>query len=97
MSGPQKDNCGGEILMWVSKDQGRTWGRMALTRNSPFNHNNVLRPMNAQPDLYAFWSTGKPDSEAALQICFCDHLGKVYRLPASMKADFEKPLPVPVK
>ena len=59
-TGPQAFNPGGEVAMWVSKDQGVSW-KMAkqLTEKSEFNHTYCRRPLNAHPDFYALWPNGQ--------------------------------------
>ena len=93
VTGPQPYNPGGEIAMWVSKDEGDTW-RMArqLTEGSIFNHTYCRRPVNAHPDCYALWADGHGRQPSESRLYFCDKSGKhVYRLPYTMDRAPAKP------
>lgn len=90
--GPQPWGTGGEVEALESRDAGRTWKRAArLTSGSEFNHSYVRRPLHAHPDFYALWADGSPDAESASRIYFANRQGQVFRLPAVMKAEREKP------
>jgi hypothetical protein len=95
-TGPQPYNPGGEVAMWVSEDQGKTWTMVRqLTRNSEFNHTYVRRPVNAHPDFYAFWADGHARQPSESRLYFCDQSGeRVWRLPPSMDEEFARPEPV---
>jgi hypothetical protein len=69
--GPQPYGPGGEVCLWTSTDQGATWreGRQ-LTHDSPLNHTYVRRPLNAQPDFYAFWADGNPRKTSSSHLYF---------------------------
>lgn len=88
-TGPQPIGAGGEIAVWVSTDEGRSWQKeRQLTVGSWFNHNYVRRPMNAQPDFFALWADGNPDRFSESHLYFtneaCD---AVFRLPYVMEGD----------
>lgn len=91
--GPQKWSTGGEVVMWTSADQGRTWTRAAtLTKNSKYNHSYSRRPINAHPDFYSFWADGHAWEPSESRIYFTNKAGdKVWVLPERMTEDFEKP------
>ncbi len=94
--GPQPYCTGGEIAVWESRDQGRTWKReRVLTRDSPFNHTYPRRPVDAHPDFYALWADGHAKQPSPSHLYFtnraCD---RVWRLPATMTGDFATPEPV---
>ena len=58
-NGPQPYNPGGEIAMWISKDQSSTWEKTGqLTKDSPRNHTYVRKPVNTHPDFYSLWADG---------------------------------------
>jgi len=91
-AGPQKWGTGGEVEVWTSRDDGRTWAKTgALTHNSRYNHTYVRRPLDAHPDFYAFWADGDAFGESESHLYFSTRDGKVFRLPAQMKTEFEKP------
>jgi hypothetical protein len=91
-AGPQPYGTGGELEEWVSADNGATWKRTrALTAGSRFNHTYVRRPLNAHPDFYALWADGDAFAESESRLYFANRKGEVFRLPAVMKADYERP------
>ena len=91
--GPQPIGGGGEVGIWASSDEGRTWTKVRdVTRRSPRNHNYVRRPVNAHPDFYAFWADGNPDQLSPSYLYFTNQPGdRVWRLPYDMPSDFAKP------
>jgi len=94
--GPQPYNPGGEIAMWTSADAGATWTMARqMTTNSPMNHTYVRRPVNAHPDFYGFWADGHGRKPSESRLYFCNRAGDVFRLPQTMKEDFEKPERLP--
>lgn len=92
-TGPQAHNPGGEMAVWVSKDEGKTWNKVRdVTRSSVFNHTYARRPVNAHPDFYAYWADGHGRRPSESRLYFCDKTGrKVYRLPYTMDKETEKP------
>ncbi|MBI5384945.1 MAG: BNR-4 repeat-containing protein [Verrucomicrobia bacterium] len=91
--GPQPYNPGGEIVMWTSRDQGRTWQRAKqLTRNSSRNHTYARRPLDAHPGFYALWADGHARQPSESCLYFTDRDGThVWRLPARMDGEFAVP------
>jgi hypothetical protein len=91
--GPQPYNPGGEMAMWLSKDQGATWKKTAeLTRHSPLNHTYARRPLNAHPDFYALWADGNPRQPSESSLYFTNQNGdRVWRLPKKMSGEFAVP------
>jgi hypothetical protein len=91
--GPQPFNPGGEMVMWTSKDQGTTWIKeKQLTRDSKLNHTYARKPLNANPEFYAFWADGNPRQPSGSSLYFTNQKGDhVWRLPTKMTADLEKP------
>jgi len=87
--GPQRPGSGGEVAIWISKDQGRTWAKQRdVTRSSSLNHNYVRRPVDAHPDFYAFWADGNPDSLSPSHLYFTNKTGdRVWRLPYEMSGE----------
>ena len=91
-TGPQPYNTGGEMAMWVSKDEGKNWQKVKqLTKNSPYNHTYARRPVNAHPDFYALWADGHAREPSESLLYFCDKEGNVRVLPREMKGEFETP------
>jgi len=91
--GPQAYNPGGEMVMWTSTDQGRTWKQLKqLTRNSPRNHTYARRPFNAHPDFYALWADGDARQPSESHLYFTNQKGDhVWRLPAQIAGDSAAP------
>ena len=91
--GPQRYNPGGEIAMWTSRDQGKTWQKLRqLTHDSPYNHTYVRRPVNAHPDFYGFWADGHGRQVSESRLHFCDQSGEhVWRLPVEVQGDAARP------
>ena len=91
-TGPQPYNPGGEVAMWASTDQGKSWRKVRqLTRDSERNHTYVRRPVNAHPDFYGLWADGHGRQPSESQLYFCDKQGNVYLLPREMHSDFARP------
>jgi hypothetical protein len=91
-AGPQTLGCGGEMVLWESRNAGQDWERVRqLTRDSLRNHTYARRPLDAQDDFYAFWADGNPDEMSMSQLYFCNRDGDVWRLPYLMTEALEKP------
>jgi hypothetical protein len=88
-AGPQRHGTGGEVAIWISKDEGATWiKKRDITNESERNHSYVRRPVNANKDFYAFWADGDADEFSESHLYFCNKRGnKVWQLPYEMKND----------
>jgi hypothetical protein len=90
--GPQPFGTGGDMVMWTTGDQGRTWKNVkALTHDSRYNHTYARKPVNAHPDFYAFWADGSPLEPTPSSLYFATKSGDVFRLPQHMTGDTAKP------
>jgi len=91
--GPQRHGTGGEMAVWTSPDQGKTWTKQRdVTAGSRFNHAYARRPVDARCDFYAFWADGNPDEFSPSHLYFTNRDGdRVWRLPYEMTGDFAKP------
>lgn len=91
--GPQPWTTGGEMVMWLSRDQGATWAKVKqLTRESRVNHTYARRPVDAQSRFYALWADGNPLAPSDSSLYFTDREGShVWRLPVKMEGDFAAP------
>ena len=93
--GPQVHGTGGEMALWSSNDEGKTWERTRLlTRKSSRNHSYARRPQNAHEEFYSFWADGNADIFSESILYFSNKKGQVWMLPYNMKNDFEKPIEV---
>ena len=92
--GPQPYNPGGEMVMWTSSDQDKTWKKARqLTHDSQRNHTYARRPLNAHPDFYALWADGDGRRPSESFLYFTNRKGDhVWRLSAKMDTDFAKPV-----
>jgi len=91
-TGPQPYNPGGEIAVWTSADQGRTWIKeKQLTAHSERNHTYARHPVNAHPDFYAFWADGHGRKPSLSSLYFSNQQGVVHVLPREMTSDFASP------
>lgn len=95
-TGPQPYNPGGEMVMWTSADEGRTWTCVKqLTRDSPRNHTYARRPLDAHPDFYALWADGHGRQPSESLLYFTNQRGDhVWRLPDKMTGEFARPEPM---
>ena len=89
--GPQRFNTGGEIVMWTSRNKGKTWEHRQLTENSKYNHSYPRKPVNANTDFYAFWADGDGRKKSPSSLYFTNKKGEVFILPREMTAEFAKP------
>jgi len=91
--GPQPIGSGGEIALWASHDEGKTWAKERdVTRNSEMNHNYLRRPVNAHPDFHAFWADGNPDRPSPSRLYFANRDGsRVWQLPHDMAGESARP------
>ena len=93
-TGPQKYGAGGEMALWESTDEGKSWQKIRnLTQNSPLNHSYARRPLKANDEFYSFWADGNPDKLSESRLYFSDRSGKeVWQLPYDMETEFGKPI-----
>jgi hypothetical protein len=93
-TGPQDYNPGGEIAMWTSSDQGKSWTKIKqLTNNSDYNHTYARRPVNAHPDFYAFWADGHGRQTSESRLYISDKEGEVFMFPQHMDQERQKLIP----
>jgi hypothetical protein len=98
-AGPQKWGTGGEMVLWASKDEGRTWTRRGnFTTESELNHSYARRPLNARDPFFVFWADGDPGKLSPSRLYFGDSTGRrVWRLPYTMPEGVESALSEVVK
>lgn len=93
--GPQPFGTGGEMVMWTSRDEGKTWTvAQPLTHASRYNHTYARKPVDAHPDFYALWADGSAYEPTPSSLYFATRAGQVFRLPTRMDGPSAKPEPV---
>jgi hypothetical protein len=92
--GPQRFGTGGEIAMWISKDEGETWEKIRnLSAKSLRNNSYVRRPVNAHENFYSFWADGDADIFSESHLYFSNKKGnKVWELPYDMNDSIIRPI-----
>ena len=91
MPGPLPYDAGGDMIMWVSDDQGRSLRLQLLTRREQSNHNFARRPVNARDDFFVFWTDGSTVEPSPCRLYCADKIGNTYLLPERMTQDLEQP------
>jgi hypothetical protein len=91
--GPQPRSTGGEMVLWSSSNEGRTWHQAKeLTRQSWRNHTYARRPVNAHPEFYALWADGNPLEPSESRLYFTNQGGnQIRKLPQKMENDTAHP------
>jgi hypothetical protein len=94
--GPFPYYTGGEMVPWMSVDQGRNWtAAKPLTTSTDRHQCFPRRPVGAQPGFAAFWADGDPRQTSESSLYFTDESAQtVWRLPAVMDSDSAAPEPV---
>ena len=97
--GPQPGGTGGDMVLWASRDEGRTWTRRrTITAQSEFNHSYARRPREAHDPFFAFWADGDPNKPSVSRIYFTESSGeRVWRLPYTFPAAADTALPERVR
>jgi hypothetical protein len=93
--GPQRWGGGGEVAVWISRDEGVTWTRSRqVTRNSPRNHSYVRKAFGAAADspFAMLWADGHADKLSVSRLYFANRDGTQVRcLPYDMDGEFATP------
>ena len=93
--GPQRWGPGGEVAVWISKDEGKTWTKTRqVTKNSQRNHTYVRKVFGAEPDspFFVLWADGNTDEMSPSHLYFSNREGTIVRqLPYDMQGDFATP------
>lgn len=94
--GPQENDTGGEIALWISKNEGNSWEKVFnVTNNSKYNNSFLRHPENAQKEFYAFWTDGNTDKISESHLYFTNYkCNKVWVLPYEMKNESARPVRV---
>jgi hypothetical protein len=87
-TGPQPLGTGGEMLVFHSADDGKSWKPApALTSGSTRNHAYARRPHLARDPFHVFWADGDPSKMSRSQLYFACSEGIVRTLPYDMPED----------
>ena len=90
-NGPQPWGVGGELALWESIDNGKTWNKeKELTKNSTHSHSYVRRPLNYKAPFCYFWASGHSHNFSKSELYFGDFDGNIWKLPYVMENDYEK-------
>ncbi|MEX0977996.1 MAG: BNR-4 repeat-containing protein, partial [Pirellulales bacterium] len=91
--GAQPFATGGQMVMWTSRDEGRSWQKIKpLTHDARLNHSFARQPLNAHPDFYALWGDGDTRRPSESSLYFTDRAGThVWRLPQKMDTESAQP------
>jgi hypothetical protein len=93
--GPQPDSTGGQIAVHVSRDEGKTWEKIAtFPLDNGRNQTYVRRPWRARDDFYGFWADGDALNSSESDLYFCTKAGNVFRLPRKMEGQTARPIAV---
>ncbi len=92
-TGAQPYNPGGNMVLWTSNDEGKSWKKVKqLTHDPARNHTFARRPLDAHPDFYALWADGNAREPSQSNLYFTDKQGAhVWRLPGKMETALAKP------
>jgi len=92
--GPQKYGTGGEVALWISRNEGVDWQKVTnVTINSINNNSFVRHPVNAQKDFFALWTDGNANELSRSYLYFTNEkCNKVWMLPYEMKENSRKPV-----
>ncbi len=92
-TGPQTQQTGGEMVSYISRDQGRTWQQeKQITAGSPRNHTYARRPLYAKDPFYALWADGNPKEFSESHLYFGDSNGRYWELPYQMQTAAATPV-----
>ncbi len=91
--GAQPYGTGGQLVVWTSRDQGRSWKRTkTLTHDARRNHNFVRKPVGFHNEFAALWADGDAHQPSDSSLYFADRAAShVWRLPGDMSSDNQKP------
>ncbi len=93
--GPQQYNPGGEMAMWISTDQGKSWEKIKqMTNQSEQNHNYFRRVINAREDFYGIWADGHGRKPSKSSLYFGDSKGNVWQMPCNSAEEMISPISV---
>ena len=94
LQGPQPYHTGGEVGLWVSRDEGETWElQREITQGSRLNHSYLRRPHNPKEPFYAIWADGDSSQFSISRLYFTNSTGEaLYKLPYTMEGEYAEPI-----
>lgn len=98
LPGPIPFSTGGDMVLWESRNEGRTWrAERRLTASKELQHTYARKPVNAHPDFFALWADGHTLRPSDSSLYFTNRDGTaVFRLPREMTTEFAKPERIPL-
>ncbi len=77
--GPQKYGAGGELALWTSRNEGKSWEKVLdITSGSKWNNAYPRKIWNANKGFYAFWADGDVEKLSVSHLYFtnqkCDRV-----------------------
>jgi len=94
-TGPQSWGVGGELAIWQSNNNGKTWKKLkTITKNSKVSHSYVRRPVNYKDPFCFFWADGHSHTFSKSELYFGNFKGEIWKLPDAMKSDYERPIKI---
>lgn len=85
--------AGGDVVMWLSRDQGRSWYRGTLTEKR--HCWGIRRAWPASAEMTAMWLGADIDDFQGATIYYSDDSGSVRKLPGGMDGDWGVPASKP--
>lgn len=89
---PQVYGGGGEIAVWISRDQGMSWSqKKKVTESSARNNNYIRRVHGGKKPFEFFWADGNPEEFSISKLYFGARNGKTWIMPYIMNKPLAKP------
>lgn len=94
--GPAAYATGGDMVVWTSADQGKTWAKGRQLTHGPRTHTYLRRPLNAADGMIALWADGDARKASTCSMFFTDRKAEqVWRMPETFDGPTAKPVLVP--
>jgi hypothetical protein len=84
---------GGDVVMWLSRDQGRSWYRKTLTEGR--HCWSLVRPRRSNAELAFLWLGAELDDFNGASVYYSDESGQVRALPRAIPGDDAPPTSQP--
>lgn len=88
---PFSFNSGGELEKWELSKKDTNWKFVKkVTQDSQVNHSYPRKPINFNPNFYAFWADGNPREKSVSNLYFSNQKGEVFKLPSKFEGEMFK-------